>query len=479
MAYIGKSLVGILNESKTIDTMTGNGSTTTLTLSKTPGSVNNVEVYMDGVFQTPSVEYTLSGNTVSFSTAPENGMVVVAVSGNDSEIITPNDNSISGTKIAGAVVTDAKIAGMAANKLNGALPAVDGSALTNMPSGVTKNASDPAIDTNPSGGVGTIWANTTSGEMFVLTDATTDENVWFNVGGGDGDIQPWSFQGNISGYTSGGHPLSDVIDKFSFTADGNATDVGNMTVGRRTPAGQSSSTHGYISGGTFTNVIDKYSFTVDGNATDIANLTVTISHPSGCSSQLHGYTMAGTNNTASVHSNVIDRFPFASDTDATDHGDLLSILYAGSGNSSAEHGYHTGGYVGGSPAYLNVIQKFTFASAANATDVADMTTTKEYQSGISAKTHGYISGGGNGPMLNVIEKFTFASDANATDVGDLTVARNQAGGSSSTTHGYTAAGGVNGATNNTIDKFSFASDGNATDVGDVTVSRRHTSGNQY
>ena len=218
MAYIGKSLVGILNESKTIDTMTGNGSTTTLTLSKTPGSVNNVEVYMDGVFQTPSVEYTLSGNTVSFSTAPENGMVVVAVSGNDSEIITPNDNSISGTKIAGAVVTDAKIAGMAANKLSGALPAVDGSALTNIPSSVTKNASDPAIDTNPSGGVGTLWANTTNGEMFVLTDATTDENVWTNVGSGSGDVQPWGFPGIISGYAVGGWNApnrKDTIEKFS------------------------------------------------------------------------------------------------------------------------------------------------------------------------------------------------------------------------------------------------------------------------
>ena len=162
MAYLGKGLVGVLNESKAVDTMTGDGSDTTMTLSRTPGSVNNVEVYMDGVFQTPGVEYTLSGNTVSFSSAPENGTMIIALMGNDSSIIEPNDASISGTKIAGAVVTDAKIGGMAANKLSGALPAVDGSALTNLPSGVTKNASDPAIDTNPSGGVGTIWANTTS-----------------------------------------------------------------------------------------------------------------------------------------------------------------------------------------------------------------------------------------------------------------------------------------------------------------------------
>ena len=48
MAYLGKGLVGVLNESKAVDTMTGDGSDTTMTLSRTPGSVNNVEVYIDG-----------------------------------------------------------------------------------------------------------------------------------------------------------------------------------------------------------------------------------------------------------------------------------------------------------------------------------------------------------------------------------------------------------------------------------------------
>ena len=76
-------------------------------------------------------------------------------------------------------LTDRVITGLDASKLSGALPAVDGSALTNMP-GITKSASDPATDTNPSGGLGTLWANTTSGELFGLTDATTDENVWTN-----------------------------------------------------------------------------------------------------------------------------------------------------------------------------------------------------------------------------------------------------------------------------------------------------------
>jgi hypothetical protein len=59
-----------------------------------------------------------------------------------------------------------------------------------MPDAITKNASDPAIDTNPTGGLGTVWANTTTGEMFICTDATAGANVWTNVGVGEGNITP-------------------------------------------------------------------------------------------------------------------------------------------------------------------------------------------------------------------------------------------------------------------------------------------------
>ena len=50
---------------------------------------------------------------------------------------TPSDGTISTAKIASSAVTDAKIAGMAASKLTGAMPALDGSALTGIDSGKT------------------------------------------------------------------------------------------------------------------------------------------------------------------------------------------------------------------------------------------------------------------------------------------------------------------------------------------------------
>ena len=42
----------------------------------------------------------------------------------------------------------------------------------------TNDAGSPVIGTNPSTGVGTEWHNTTSGEIFLCTDATAGLNVW-------------------------------------------------------------------------------------------------------------------------------------------------------------------------------------------------------------------------------------------------------------------------------------------------------------
>ena len=471
MAYIGKGIVGVLSQSKAVDTMTGDGSDTTLTLSRTPGSVNNVEVYMDGVFQTPGVEYTLSGNTVSFSTAPETGTEIIALIGNDSTIITPSNNSISGTKIAGAVVTDAKIAGMAANKLSGALPAVDGSALTNLPSGVTKNASDPAIDTNPSGGVGTIWANTTSGEMFVLTDATAGSNVWYNVGGGDGDVQPFQWQGSISAYNAGGH-ATNIIDKFSFTSDGNATDVGDLTTTQSYPSGHHSATAGYIAGMGTSN-LEKMLFASEGNATDVANIFQAIDSVSNHSTSTHGW-LAGTYGSDST---MIMKFTFASDSDAIDSGKDLAT---GRGYGAPSQDGELYGYIAGGEGAIHDIDRYSFTNSSNSTDVGTLFNT--YPSGnsgcgYSSPTHGYHhASGSNGNEVNHIDKYAFASSSNATDVGNATVGRRSGAGHASLTHGFMAGGyaGAGPTASNykdIIEKISFASDADATDVGDLTVGR--------
>ena len=467
MPYIGKhyktikSGLSLTQQAKVVDTMTGNGSATTLSLSTSPGTVNNVRIWIDGVFQTPGTEYTLSGSTITFTTAPFNGAVVLAISGatiNISKTIghekpfsisklansaVTNDKitALASSKLTGTLpaisganltslpagnltgtVADARISTLTASKLSGALPAIDGSNLTNLPTTVgfdTKNSSDPAITTNPSGGVGHLWVNTTSGEVFTCTDATSNENIWTNWGAGTGDVEPYVLGGTQQGFCSGGYQSGsrmDVIEKYSFTADGNSSDHGDLTATRDALTGTHSKTHGYANGGESpkVNVIDKFVFSANANATDVGDLTVSRAYVSGSSSSDHGYSNGGT--TGSVN-NTIDKFATASGGSASDVGDLQAATNTTAGTSSSTHGYASGGYTS---TYDNMIQKYTFASNNNSTDVGNITVNRANVAGTSSRTFGYTHGGWTGSYHNVIEKHSFSSDGDATDVGDLT-----------------------------------------------------------
>ena len=61
-----------------ISTMTGDGSDTTLTLNVDPVTENNVQVYIDGVYQNKDT-FSVSGTTLTFSEAPPNGSNVEAM----------------------------------------------------------------------------------------------------------------------------------------------------------------------------------------------------------------------------------------------------------------------------------------------------------------------------------------------------------------------------------------------------------------
>jgi len=299
------------------------------------------------------------------------------------------------------------------------------------------------------------------------------------------------FQGTVSGYITGGSPLTNLIQKFPFATNTNATDTGDLTRVIALTAGQSSPTHGYSSGGYVpgppytNNVIDKFLFSTDSNATDVGDISVARYNPTGQSSFTNGYSSGGAlNPPPPVASNVIDKFPFATDSNATDVGDLTQGRYGPSGQSSITHGYTSGGASPNPPAprTSNTIDKFSFATDANAIDVGDLAPVasgvgQEATSGQSSTVSGYVSGGAAAPAgalnANTIQKFPFATDSNATDIADLTGTRISATGVSSTTSGYAAGGEIQPTPNiNVIDKFPFSTDTNATDVGDLIAANR-------
>jgi hypothetical protein len=312
-------------------------------------------------------------------------------------------------------------------------------------------------------------------------------------GGGGTPTPSFVFQGSNFGYSSGGNadsgPYTNVIQKFSFTSDANATDVGDLTDSLAYASGQSSSSNGYSSGGinpanspTRTSTIDKFPFSSDDNATDVGDLTQPRNASAGHSSGISGYTSGGYD-TSPV--STIDKFPVASDGNANDIGDLTRTVIWKTGQSSSVSGYASGGDIGPN-SFINEIEKFSFSSDGNGTDVGDLTVSRDRSAGQSSTDSGYTSGGytGSNPFATTsIDKFPFASDGNATFVGNLSTGIHSnfnMTGQSSTTSGY-ASGGSTGANPsiNTIDKFPFSSDNNASDIADLTQALRGNEAQQY
>ena len=477
MAYIGKKVEETELANRTVDTMTGDGSDTTMSLSATPISVNNVLVFFNGVMQRPTTDFTLSGSTITFGTAPFTGAVVVAITGEGGHIGRPS-SPLTTEKFMDSAVTNAKIGGLASSKLTGAMPALDGSALSGGATGYTENASDPAVTTNPSGGVGTFWVNTTSGETFCCTDATSNANIWTNVGGGFGDIR-WNGWGTQYGYVTGGHGPSPVnqttIGKHSFTSDSNAVDVGDLITGNHANTGSQDLTHGYVAGGStspYVNTIQRLAFSgAGGNTSSVGTLTVARAIGGGASSRTHGYVAGGDTSPANTGINVIEKFAFSASTTGSDIGDLTANKTSVSGVGSQTHGYIRGGRI--TSTYNNVIERWPFASDTNSSDVGDIITAGGNLgfNGQNSKTHGYGTGGDGTGNNTRIQKHAFAASADATGVGTLAVVTTPGAGTSSHTNGYVSGSGDSAPATNNIQKFSFSSDGNASDIADLTVGR--------
>jgi len=78
------------------DTFTGNGSTVAYTTSKDVSDENETQVYVDGVYQSKD-NYTTSGTTITFSTAPPNGTAIEVVHFDAAEYTSLASNQFTGT----------------------------------------------------------------------------------------------------------------------------------------------------------------------------------------------------------------------------------------------------------------------------------------------------------------------------------------------------------------------------------------------
>ena len=72
MPYVGAPVLGTFGTG-TKDRFSGNNSSTSFTMSRSVGNANDIDVFVENVRQEPSIAYTVSGSTLSFTGTPATG----------------------------------------------------------------------------------------------------------------------------------------------------------------------------------------------------------------------------------------------------------------------------------------------------------------------------------------------------------------------------------------------------------------------
>tara|TARA_B100000424_G_scaffold271351_1_gene273718 strand:- start:2470 stop:3651 length:1182 start_codon:yes stop_codon:yes gene_type:complete len=330
---------------------------------------------------------------------------------------------------------------------------------------------------------------------FVITNEflpTSPNFIDLNI---RGQSQGHRLGGRSGSLTFTGSPLTasqNINKKFPFSVPiQTSEDVGDLTAGRHELAASQSTSAGYTAGGvsnpftppvttsTYVNIIDKFPFSAGGNSTDVGDLTLArFCNNAGTTSRTHGYTAGGGTGGGSTMTltNVIDKYPFSSDANATDVGDLSQAVTGGCGQSSETHGYHSAGTTGTQFTYVMDVEKYPFASDANSANIGHLSYySGVYQAaGLQDATTGYMHGGYRSPpapqyssnyVPGQLWGFPFASDADSLTgttnfyspgaSGAVSPYNAGRGSASSDTVGFVF-GGYN---NNTLASFPFASQG--------------------
>lgn len=138
MGYIGNQTSNSFT-SMDKQSITGNGTTGPYTLTHAVANEQEIEVFVNNVRQEPGVAYTVSGNamTMTGNVAASDDFYVV-FQGKAIQTVVPGDDTITTAMLKDGIITSAKVDGtvltssstLSSSNLSGALPALDGSALT-------------------------------------------------------------------------------------------------------------------------------------------------------------------------------------------------------------------------------------------------------------------------------------------------------------------------------------------------------------
>jgi len=110
MSYIGNTNT-TQGFTPAIDYFSGNASTTAFTLSRPVASVAQVQAVVNNVAQNPSDAFTVSGNTITFTSAPSSGTnnIYVYYTSPITQVIAPGQGTVTTTSLASSTGTGAVV----------------------------------------------------------------------------------------------------------------------------------------------------------------------------------------------------------------------------------------------------------------------------------------------------------------------------------------------------------------------------------
>ena len=399
------------------------------------------------------------------------------------------DDSITTSKILNQNITVEKLA------TSGILPALDGSQLTGITAGsvITKDSNDPEIDTNPSEGVGAKWVNITTGDFFICTDATTDANVWNNIGTCDGaniDSQPPGPRDAFFVGGSRGGVINPNIINYAFASSTESVHGLELDGGISSGASHSSATDGYYSTGgsvPFRTDITRFSFASTGDAVGIGNTdrhrTAT---QQGTNSSTHGYIHGGTGLNVVGQLSSCMKFQFAESSTSSSGVFGLEVGKSNCGtHSTPTKGYVYGGTTGGgnNPVVIATsgCNEFLFSNDTTRVDIQSLNEVSAAHTVVGNNTNAYICGGSNTTnapndagflpiSYNRIDTHLLSSSAALTSHGDLTDSIISGKGASTNTTGLIMTGNsASGSLSTQKQTFSYASNVLATELPDFAA----------
>jgi len=99
MSYIGNQVTSV---PFTVDTFIGNGSSTAFgPMVRAPAAIASVAVFDNGIYKTPGIDFSISGTTITFTSAPGSGnnIVVHHIGNGIMATQVPVDGSVTGAKM--------------------------------------------------------------------------------------------------------------------------------------------------------------------------------------------------------------------------------------------------------------------------------------------------------------------------------------------------------------------------------------------